>query len=198
MNDKLITISEFSKLTNLSRKALLIYEEQGLLVPKTRSNKNYRKYCKTQKNIADEILTLKGLGFSLDEIKRIFVLKGGETQSIKSMLLTQKMRITDKIMRDKEQLNYLEKLIKGRYNASSPSKQKAIILNVLSEKILSLNEEDLIECTRQIPAEDYIMTVAMVDEAARKKMFTVLSDRAKELVRNDLNDFLKKYGKHWP
>ena len=191
------SFSEFSKLTNLSRKALLIYEELGLLVPKTRSEKNYRKYCISQKKIADEISILKGLGFSLEDIKRIFVLKGGKTKSIKSMLLIQKERIINKIKRDKEQLNNLNELIKGKYSVLSPSEQKSIILNILSEKILSLNEEDLIECTKQIPAEDYIMTVAMVDETARNKMFSILSDRARELVKNDLNVFFKKYGKHW-
>ena len=87
MNELLITISEFSNLSGLSRKALLIYEEMGLLLPKTRSEKNYRKYSKSQISTANEITALKGLGFSLEEIKRIFILKGGEKESIKGLVL---------------------------------------------------------------------------------------------------------------
>ena len=197
MNELLITISEFAKLTGLSRKALLIYEDIGLLLPKSRTDKNYRKYNPSQATTANEITTLKGLGFSLEEIKRIFILKGGEKESIISILKAQKTRIRENIKNEQRQIKEIESLISGKNKIQFKSEQKSIILKALSDQITNLDKDAISECTKNIPSEDYIMTVAMVDQNARDNLFSILSDKAKKLVKNDLNKLIKKYSDHW-
>ena len=90
---------EFSRLTNLSRKALLIYEEKGLLTPhKVVISNGYRFYSEKELEIALRISFLKNLDFSLPDITLIIknevTLKEQLQSSNISYLLQKKMRKT--------------------------------------------------------------------------------------------------------
>jgi DNA-binding transcriptional MerR regulator len=62
-------IGEFSKLTNITIKALRFYDEQGLLKPSQRSDNNYRFYSEKDFEKAQLITLLKNLDFTIAEIK---------------------------------------------------------------------------------------------------------------------------------
>ena len=63
-------IGEFSKLTGCSIKTLRYYDELGLLNPSKIDNfTNYRYYNENDLEILKNIIYLKSLGFTLDEIK---------------------------------------------------------------------------------------------------------------------------------
>lgn len=69
----MLTIGEFSRVTQLSVKALRLYHEKGILVPgkvDVRSKYRYYRIEDVEKGLM--IQRLKSMGFSLDEIKNIF------------------------------------------------------------------------------------------------------------------------------
>lgn len=64
------TIGEVSKLTGISKRALQIYDENGLLVP-SRTDSEYRLYSDDDLVVLFLIKLLKQLGYKLKEIKQI-------------------------------------------------------------------------------------------------------------------------------
>ncbi len=63
-------ISEFSKKTNLTKRSLQYYDEIGLLVPDKLAN-GYREYNDNQLGIVENIMFLKELDYSLEDIKTL-------------------------------------------------------------------------------------------------------------------------------
>jgi DNA-binding transcriptional MerR regulator len=64
-------IGEFSKITNLTTKALRYYDEQGILKPSSRSESEYRMYSQADYEKALLIAQLRNLDFSIAEIKDV-------------------------------------------------------------------------------------------------------------------------------
>lgn len=74
-----LKIGEFSKLNFVTVKTLRHYEAIGLLIPNHVDKwSRYRYYDVSQMHKMSRILYLKGLGFSLEEIREIFDDHGGE------------------------------------------------------------------------------------------------------------------------
>ena len=68
-----IPIGRFSIVTRLSLKTLRYYDEKGILTPKAKDPfTGYRYYTGDQIAVGVKIITLTGLGFSLEEISDIF------------------------------------------------------------------------------------------------------------------------------
>jgi hypothetical protein len=70
-------------------------------------------------------------------------------------------------------------------------------MNSLSKKILSLSDAELTEYTKKIPNDRYLYTVAMVDVSAQKRLMSVISDKAKALVKRDLDKLAELYLSYW-
>ena len=67
----MLKIKEFAKLCGTSTFTLRYYDEHEVLCPhETDPATGYRYYHPDQQKDMETILTLKGLGFSLDDIKR--------------------------------------------------------------------------------------------------------------------------------
>ncbi len=64
-------IGELSQQTGVSRETIRYYEQRGLLQPRTRRQSRYREYSEEHVRLLRFILRLKGLGFTLKEIKHI-------------------------------------------------------------------------------------------------------------------------------
>lgn len=64
-------ISEFSKITNLTVKALRYYDEQGILRPSLRGENKYRFYSDADFRKAVMVALLRSLDFSIAEIREI-------------------------------------------------------------------------------------------------------------------------------
>lgn len=62
-------IGELAAQTGLTVRALHHYEELGLLTPELRGDNNYRLYTETDVSRLQQIVSLKALGFSLEQIK---------------------------------------------------------------------------------------------------------------------------------
>jgi DNA-binding transcriptional MerR regulator len=86
------TIGEFSKKTELSAKALRLYENMGILVPHTRGENHYRYYHDDQTELAKRLKEFKNLGFSLTEIKSL--LEADQRIDSTKMALAMKKRLS--------------------------------------------------------------------------------------------------------
>ncbi len=79
----MLKIGEFSKLSQLTVKALRFYEKEGLLIPAdTDKWTGYRLYETGQLEIAGRIKAYRQLDLSVDEIKTILV--GGDSKAVLS------------------------------------------------------------------------------------------------------------------
>lgn len=70
---KQYTIGQLAQVTDMSTKAIRIYEEKGLISASRNEENNYRFFDESVKLQLQRIQTLKYLGFSLDEIKKMLV-----------------------------------------------------------------------------------------------------------------------------
>lgn len=113
----MFSIGEFSRITQLSIKALRLYHEKGILVPtKIDLESNYRYYSTKSMDRATMIKQLKDMGFSLDEIKGIVRecsddLELMEHVEIKLKDVSNKLREYE-LLKDKLEL-FLDNIYKG-------------------------------------------------------------------------------------
>ncbi len=70
--EKYFKIKEFSDLTSVTVRALQIYDKLGLLRPSHKTMHQYRMYSEKDILRLQQIVTLKFMGFSLEEISKIF------------------------------------------------------------------------------------------------------------------------------
>lgn len=70
---KQLSILEFSRLTGINRDNLRYYDRVGLLSPETRGNNKYRYYSRHQLNSAYLIISLRGMGVGIEEIKQFVI-----------------------------------------------------------------------------------------------------------------------------
>ena len=68
-------ISEVAKLFDITRTALIHYDNYGLISPSIRNEKNYRFYTSDDMQKLELILALKESGLTLKEIQSILFLK---------------------------------------------------------------------------------------------------------------------------
>ncbi|MDC6157516.1 MerR family transcriptional regulator [Bacillus albus] len=102
MNNNLLLIKDFSKLTGLSRKALYLYDKHNILNPVfIHPNNDYRYYDKNQLLTAKRINLLKQAGFSLNEISNIIHRKLSDTKI--SNLIEEKLQLEINKIKDANQ-----------------------------------------------------------------------------------------------
>ncbi|MCR4669906.1 MAG: MerR family transcriptional regulator, partial [Saccharofermentans sp.] len=85
--DEKMTSGEIAKKAGVSRKAIRLYDEKGLLKPTDYSEGNYRLYDKEALVILEKIVALKQIGFSLEEIRDN--LTAGDAKDIEEALRMQ-------------------------------------------------------------------------------------------------------------
>ena len=107
----MLKISEFSKLSHLTIKALKYYEKEGLLKPASIDEwNNYRFYETSQLEVAARIKSYRQLDLSIEEIKAIF--NGSNVKEIlqeksksltkEKQLIESRLSIIKSILEDKE------------------------------------------------------------------------------------------------
>lgn len=100
-----LTISQFSKIAEISRKTLIFYDNIGLFCPEFTDDNGYRYYSHEQIYIISAITILKELGMSLSEIKQ-YMDKRNIDHAV-SLLNAQNDVINDKIQKLKNTQNML-------------------------------------------------------------------------------------------
>ncbi len=67
-----LTIGQFGRLAQLSRKALRLYDQRGLLLPtRTDPDSGYRYYGRDQVAVARRIRQLRSMGMALDRVGEV-------------------------------------------------------------------------------------------------------------------------------
>lgn len=93
-------INEISKLTNLTKKAVEYYTEQGMIFPVVLEN-GYRDFNANDLECLKKISVFRKLGLSIDEIKAVFSDKTGSTlqkMSVQKELYAQRERVKKTIL----------------------------------------------------------------------------------------------------
>ena len=107
----MLKIGEFSKMSKVTIKALRYYEKEGLLIPKHIDNFNgYRYYESNQLIDISKIISLKQVGLSIEEIKRIIINK----EPIDVILKSKKEELENVISLYKYQLSKFNYLLKEK------------------------------------------------------------------------------------
>jgi DNA-binding transcriptional MerR regulator len=95
MENGLLTVKEFSRLSRTSRDILHHYEKIGLLSPATRGANHYRYYSVSQLAVTNVIQTLQRLGITLKEIQQLHSVR--TPQSVDDLFCAQAEKIDQRI-----------------------------------------------------------------------------------------------------
>lgn len=112
-------INELAKLTNLTKKAIEYYTEQGLIFPVTLEN-GYRDFSENDVEYLKKVYVLRRLGLSIEDIKLVLEDKTGATLS--------KISVQKELYLQREQVkkSILEKLDSGKSYAEISLELKAL------------------------------------------------------------------------
>lgn len=152
----MLKISEFSKLSHLTVKALRFYEKEGLLKPASVDEWNgYRFYETSQLEIAAKIKSYRQLDLSIEEIKAIF--SGADAKAIlqekfksltkEKQMIESRLSIIKLILEDKEmKYQVIEKVVSEKivYTAETVLKTYSDIMQWIpsvGQECLKLNPE---------------------------------------------------------
>lgn len=138
MNDfisskKYLPISAFSKLSGISRKSLIYYDNIGILKPSLVKENGYRYYSYNQLDEVSIIMALKDLDIPLKEIRNY--LKNVSPDNLLNLISAQKQKILEELNR----LNQMNYIIEQR------ARNVPIISNIDCNKIFLKNcKEEII------------------------------------------------------
>lgn len=104
-NQKFYTVGKFARKAGVTVRTIQYYDERGLLKPSEYSQSGYRLYSEQDFAKLQKILTLKYLGFSLEQIEDE-IMKDSSESNLKESLSVQK-----KIL--KEKLSHMAQVIKS-------------------------------------------------------------------------------------
>lgn len=105
-------IGDYARLNKVTVKTLRHYDSVGLLQPeKTDSFTGYRYYSASQMSRLNRILSLKDIGFSLDEVALILN-KNMNLEQIQTLLELKHSEIIDRVRNEQERLSRIESYIK--------------------------------------------------------------------------------------
>jgi DNA-binding transcriptional MerR regulator/effector-binding domain-containing protein len=115
----MFTIGEFSRVSGLTVKALRFYHEEGILVPSFVDPETaYRYYHDSQIEAARAIAFLRGLDFSVAEIKELLE-SGGSEKHFLDALERHKTALAEKAKQIKKTLKSLEQFIAQERQATA-------------------------------------------------------------------------------
>ena len=112
MEEHLMKIGEIAAFFNVSVKAVRIYEKKGIIRPaRIDKQTGYRYYTADQVQQLNALIELKGLGFSLNEIREIMQGKGMDSRRLTECLLQKKMRWKESISAAENKISGLDSII---------------------------------------------------------------------------------------
>jgi len=112
MEEHLMKIGEIAAFFNVSVKDVRIYEKKGIIRPaRIDKQTGYRYYTADQVQQLNALIELKGLGFSLNEIREIMQGKGMDSRRLTECLLQKKMRWKESISAAENKISELDSII---------------------------------------------------------------------------------------
>lgn len=153
MNNKnFLSISEFSKISSVSRKTLIYYDNSGLFHPSRKDANGYRYYAHEQIYQISTIQVLIEVGLSHDEIKE-YLKKLSPSDAI-SMIDRQRERLTEMINSFTELKNMLN-LKKTNIKEALENKEGFRIVRIEKDEMIDCGE-NLDKNRFELKDEDWI------------------------------------------
>lgn len=136
-------IGIFSKLVQVSPRMLRHYEKCGLLTPAKIDNiQGYRYYSSSQIPYVKKIVTLRDMGFSIDEILEI--IDNFEDENFVSSAIEQKREeVIKRLHEEQQKLSRLDEMWNRTDNGEYLDEHTVTIKQFPSKKILTLREKIL-------------------------------------------------------
>lgn len=107
----MLKIGDFSKMSKVTIKALRYYEKEGLLKPNYIDNSNnYRYYDSSQLIRLARIISLKQVGLSIEDIKKVIIYN----ETLDDILKQKKLELEDTINKYNNQLSKLNYLLEEK------------------------------------------------------------------------------------
>lgn len=133
MEQERFTVGELAALAGVSTRTIRFYGKKGLLCPVAYSENHYRQYDKSSLLQLQQILMLKYIGFSLEEIARFF--QSQKVMSVAELLEEQKRMLQEK----REQLDRVISVVEKTQEYGS---KEELELPQLSElvKLVTVNQ----------------------------------------------------------
>jgi effector-binding domain-containing protein len=134
----MIKIGIFSKLGQVSIKALRLYDQMGLLKPIKVDNRNgYRHYSVTQLPRLNRILAFKELGFSLEQIGQMLD-QQVSIDEIQGMFRLKQAELQRTVMAEQERLRRVEIRLHQIENEGNMTQYDVVIKKVELVKVASI------------------------------------------------------------
>lgn len=131
-------IGDFSRLTQVTVKALRHYDRLGLLMPDhIDATSGYRYYSGAQVPRLDRILALKDLGFSLEQIGHLLDADLSPTQ-LRGMLLVKRQEARGTIEAEQTRLARIEARLRQIEQAPSGAPYDVALKQVAAQRVASL------------------------------------------------------------
>lgn len=104
-------IGEFSKMSKITIKTLRYYDEEGLLKPEELDKfTGYRLYTTNQLIVVHKIKSLRQIGLSISEIKKILQ----DSSAARDILEQRKKEVLDLLVSEHDQLSRIEFILSGK------------------------------------------------------------------------------------
>lgn len=138
---KLRTIGEIAKMTNIPVRTLHYYDEIGLFKPVFVDRKtNYRYYSESQLHTLDLIKSLKYIGTPLEEIKFAQHLT---TEELLAFLAEQQVKVADRVRRMQEVEETLLRTMKQlEEQIDIPVLEEVYEMNIEAQRLLAIRSVD--------------------------------------------------------
>ncbi|QRN95101.1 MerR family transcriptional regulator [Archangium violaceum] len=159
MRPETLKVGELARRTGLSIRTLHHYDELGLLSPSLRTEAGYRLYTPEDVARLQRILSLRQLGFSLEEIKRCIDEPGYSAVRVLELHLA---RAREQLALQQELCRRLESLATQLRSAETPSVEQlvqTIEVMTMFEKYYTPEQLKELEARRQALGEDAIRQV---------------------------------------
>lgn len=125
----MMTVGAAAKTFGISRTALLYYEKIGLICPSKRADNGYRMYSKDDIGRLKVVMSLRGAGISLTDIRQHLE---QQVSDVSSMLLRRLSELNAEIQNIKEQQAVIIKLL-GSHDLRSKRLDRQTWKRILSE-----------------------------------------------------------------
>ena len=131
--DGLLGVAEVGRRTGLTRKALRLYEELGLVEPAARTEAGYRLYGDADRQRLAFIRKARAIGLTLDEIRQLLALRreGEQPCGHLAELVDQKLAAVDAQLR--ALADFREELLRLRAEAATSTCDDGQVCTVIEQ-----------------------------------------------------------------
>ncbi|MFD1336797.1 MerR family transcriptional regulator [Oceanobacillus iheyensis] len=185
MTKDIFSVSEFAQYTGLSIRTLHYYEEKGILHPLRDKDTGHRRYVKEDLLQLHQIVTLKFLGFTLEEIMDITMSTSVDLSFIETLRLQEA-----KLVEDKEKIEVSLEMIKRTVKLIEDEKQidKDMLVSLLASMQTEKQQKEISKGILSDQAIDQLFRATDSEKLLWEKEILRFYKETKRLVGRSSDD----------